>query len=52
MVIGKLPINGVADFAIAMDPAASYEESEDIAQLDLFDLTPEEEDEDDDEFIF
>lgn len=52
MVIGKLPINGIADFAIAMDPAASYEEPEDIAQLDLFDLLPEEEDEDDDEFIF
>ena len=52
MVIGKLPIHGTADFAIAIDPATSYEEPDNIGQLDLFDWTTEEDNEDDDEFIF
>ena len=52
MVIGKLPINGTADFAIAIDPVASYEEPDNSGQLDFFDLIPEEDDEADDEFVF
>ncbi len=52
MVIGKLPLHGIADFAITLDPAASYEEPDDVGQLDFFDFMPEGDDNDEEDFVY
>jgi hypothetical protein len=46
LIIEKMPLSGVANFAIPFDPAV-YEEPEDSGQLSIFDLNEQEYGEDD-----